>query len=275
MPFRKVLLRVVAIGLAASPASRAQSPSPPASLRFEVASLKPSAPGGRGGGVRPAPGGERYLATNSTIKNLITVAYRIKSDQVTGGPAWIETDRYDMNAKAERPSSIEELHTMLMNLLADEFKLRFHREKKELPVYALVVDKDGPKLTPHESPSASETAGETWIAISADPAPELFLRRTWHATLTPMDYLAFRLGEMLDRPVVNLTELKGSYDFDLSFTMELPPGAPEHPLVNGVAVDTSGPTVFAAIHKLGLRLESKKHAVEIMVIDNAEKPPEN
>jgi hypothetical protein len=87
MPFRKVLLRVVAIGLAASPASRAQSPSPPASLRFEVASLKPSAPGGRGGGVRPAPGGERYLATNSTIKNLITVAYRIKSDQVTGGPA--------------------------------------------------------------------------------------------------------------------------------------------------------------------------------------------
>jgi uncharacterized protein (TIGR03435 family) len=271
MPFRKALLSVAAIALAA----HSQSPPVSTSLKFEVASLKPSEPGGRGSGVRPAPGGERYLATNSTVKSLITVAYRIKSDEVTGGPAWIETDRYDMNAKAERPSSIEELHMMLKNLLADEFKLRFHRAMKELPVYALVVDKDGPKLTPHESPGASETAGETWIEITADPSPELFLRRTWHATLTPMDYFAFRLGEMLDRPVVNLTELKGSYDFDLSFTMELPPGAPEHPLFNGVAVDTSGPRVFEAIHKLGLRLESKKHPVEIMVIDHAEKPSTN
>jgi uncharacterized protein (TIGR03435 family) len=227
--FRKVFLTVVAIALAASPVSRAQSQSSPAegapvspSLKLEVAALKPSAPGGRGGGVSPDPGGERYLATNSTIKNLITVAYRIKADEITGGPDWIETDRYDMNAKAERPSSIEELHMMLKNLLADEFKLRFHREMKELPVYALVLDKDGPKMTPHESPSVSETSGETWIAITADPSPEQILRRNWHATLTPMDYFAFRLGEMLDRPVVNQTQLKGSYDFDLSFTMELP-----------------------------------------------------
>jgi hypothetical protein len=88
----------------------------------------------------------------------------------------------------------------------------------------------------------------------------------------PMDFLAFRLGEMLDRPVVNLTQLKGSYDFDFSFTIALPPGAAEHPFVNGVAVDTSGPRIFEAIHKLGLRLESKKHPIEIMVIDHAEKP---
>jgi uncharacterized protein (TIGR03435 family) len=225
--------------------------------------------------VRPAPGGERYLATNSTVKSLITVAYRIKGDEVTGGPAWIETDRYDMNAKAERPSSIEELHTMLKNLLADEFKLQFHREMKELPVYALVLDKDGPKMTPHESQSESETAGETWIAITVDAAPEQFLRRRWHATLTPMDYFAFRLGEMLDRPVVNQTQLKGSYDFDLSFTMELPPGAPDGALFNGVKIDTSGPRVFEAVRKLGLRLESKKSPVEIMVIDHAEKPAAN
>jgi uncharacterized protein (TIGR03435 family) len=87
-----------------------------------------------------------------------------------------------------------------------------------------------------------------------------------------MDYFAFRLGEMMDRPVVNLTQLKGSYDFNLSFTMELPPGTPEHPFANGVAVDTSGPTVFEAIRKLGLRLESRKSPVEIMVIDHEERP---
>ena len=243
-------------------------------LKFEVASLKPSDPGTRGGGIRPAPGGERYLATNATLKSFMTVAYRIKGDQVTGGPSWVDTDRYDMNAKAEKPSSIEDLHTMLKNLLADEFKLKFHRETKELPVYALVLDKDGPKMTPHESKSASETAGETWIAISNDPPPA-FLRTKWHGTLVPMEYLAFRLGEIMDRPVIDLTQLKGSYDFDLSFTRELPPGVPEGARINGELIDTSGPPIFESIRKLGLRLERQKGPVEIMVIDHAEKPAGN
>ncbi len=119
--------------------------------KFEVASIKPSQSGSGPFGIRPAPGGERYLASHVTLKLLITVAYRIKADQVAGGPAWIDSDLYDMNAKAERPSSIEELHAMLQDLLADRFKLRFHRETKELPIYALTVDQGGAKLKPDEA----------------------------------------------------------------------------------------------------------------------------
>jgi uncharacterized protein (TIGR03435 family) len=251
----------------------------PTSLRFEVASIKQSAPGPHTtGGIRPAPGGERYIASHTTLRTLLTVAYQIKTEEIIGGPEWMQTERYDMNAKAEKPSNIEELHMMLRNLLAEEFKLRFHRETRELPVYALTVDKDGLKLTPHESPSDGESAGKMWIADMRDPRPELALRQTWHATQAPMDFFAFRLGEIMDRPVLNLTHLEGSYDFDLSFIQApgLPPGVPEGTLkVNGIEVDTSGPSIIEAVRKLGLRLERQKGPVEIMVIEHAEKPSAN
>ena len=248
--------------------ARAQAPAAaPTSLEFEAASLKPSQPGGRGGGIRPAPGGERYVASNATLKLLITVAYRIKEAQVVGGPAWIDTDLYDMNAKAERPSSIEELHMMLQNLLATRFKLRFHRQTKELPVYALLVDKGGTKLQPHQA----QSAGDPWI----EPAFES-LKMTWHAKFVPMDFFAWRLSLMLDRPVLDQTKLAGGYDFDLSFTREPPPGLPEGALLNGAPLDTSGPTLFEALRQqLGLKLERTKGPVDIMVIDHAEKPGEN
>ena len=83
-----------------------QATAPASAQKFEVASLKRSQPGGRGGGIRPAPGGERYLASNVSLKLMLTVAYRLKPEQVVGGPDWINTELYDMNAKAERPSSI-------------------------------------------------------------------------------------------------------------------------------------------------------------------------
>jgi uncharacterized protein (TIGR03435 family) len=256
-----------------------QSPAVPTSLRFEVASIKQSAPDRpTTGGIRPAPGGERYIASYTTLRTLLTVAYHIKAEEIIGGPEWMETERYDMNAKAEKPSNIEELHMMLRNLLAEEFKLRFHRETRELPVYALTVDKDGPKLTRHESPSTGETAGKMWIADVRDPRPELALRRAWHATQAPMDLFALRLGEIMDRPVLNLTHLEGSYDFDLSFIQApgLPPGVPDGTLkVNGVEVDTTGPSIIEAVRKLGLRLERQKGPVEIMVIEHAEKPSAN
>lgn len=262
------LAAIAAIGILTYSA-RAQPPAATTSLQFEVASLKPSQPGGRGGGIRPTPGGERYVATNVPLKLLITVAYRIRADQVAGGPAWIGTDLYDINAKAERPSSIEELHLMLQSLLADRFKLQFHREIKELPIYALMVDKGGAKLQPHEAKSA----GDPWI----DNTFEHFPQMTMHAKFAPMDYFAWRLSTMLDRPVVDLTKLTGGYDFELKFTRELPPGTPpEGALLNGTPIDTSGPTIFEAIRQqLGLKLERQKGPVDIMVIDHAEKPAEN
>ena len=243
----------------------------PPDLRFEVVSLKPSDPNPQPNsisGLRPSQGGQRYEAWNCTIRLMIQAAYRVKVDQVAGGPSWLDTDRFDMEAKAEKPSSGDELHVMLMNLLVDRLQLKFHREQREMSRYALIVDKGGPKLTPHEA----SNGGDPWI----DQTTERFLQVKFKATFCPMDYLAFRLAQLLDRPVVDVTGLKGGYDFNLEFTRDLPPGIPETARVNGDPIDTSGPTVFAAIkQQLGLELKPDKGPVEVIVIDHAEKPAGN
>jgi uncharacterized protein (TIGR03435 family) len=243
--------------------------------KFEVASIKPSQPGQTRYGIRPAPGGERYLASNVSLKIMITVAYRVRAEQVAGGPAWMGTEGFDMNAKAERPSSMEELHGMLQDLLADRFKLRFHRESREMPMYALTVDKDGPKLTPHEARSG----GDPWIEPKVDPSSEGRLKTTWHATFAPMDFFAWRLSLFMDRPVVDQTKLEGSYDFDLAFTQALPPppqGTPAGAVVLATPLDGSNSTIAESMRQqLGLKLERQKGPVEILVIDQAEEPVEN
>jgi uncharacterized protein (TIGR03435 family) len=242
------------------------TPAAPA-LKFEVASLKPSQPGSVGGGIRPAPGGERYLASNMPLKSLIMTAYRLQADQVLGGPAWMDTELYDMNAKAEKPSSIEELHLMLQDLLAVRFQLRFHHETKELPIYALMVDKDGPKLKTHEGQSAADP----WIDNTFEQ-----LKMTMHAKFAPMDFFAWRLSMVMDRHVIDRTKLAGGYDFDLTFTREPRPDAALGALIDGAPFDTSTPTIFDAVRQqLGLRLESQKGLVDMLVIDHAEKPGGN
>jgi uncharacterized protein (TIGR03435 family) len=266
MKFKSVsmclLIAAAAMGFAQTSSSTQKA------LKFEVASLKPSQPGGRGGEIRPAPGGERYLASNITLKTLLTVAYGLKGDQIVGGPGWIDTEPYDMNAKAEHASSFEELHAMLQSLLNERFKLQFHREAKELSVYALTVDKGEPKLTAHQP----QNAGDPWIEAIEKP----FLHVKWSAKYVSMDYFAWRLAQILDRPVVNLTKLGGGYDFELSFTRELPPTMSPNALLNGQPIDISGPNVFEAVRRqLNLKLEPQKAPTEIIVIDYAERAVEN
>ena len=240
----------------------------PTDLRFDVASFKPSTAAGPGGGIRPAPGGQRYVANNCPIKVMIQVAYRIKAEQIVGGPGWLGTDGYDMEAKAEKASTADELHVMLVNLLVDRLQLKFHHETKDMSMYALTVDKGGHKLTPHEAASA----GDPWI----DQAQPKFLHLKLSATSAPMDYFAFRLAQLLDRPVVDLTGLKGGYDFKLEFTRDLPPGFPEGGKINGEDPDVTGPTLFAALkQQLGLELKSQKGPVDVIVIDHVEKPTSN
>jgi len=237
------------------------------SLKFEVASLKPSQPGGIGGGIRPAPGGQQYVASNMPLKSLIMTAYRLHADQVLGGPAWMETDLYDMNAKTEKPSTLEELHLMLQDLLADRFQLKFHYEAKELPIYALMVDKGGPKLKANEGQSAADP----WIDNTFEQ-----LKMTMHAKFAPMDFFAWRLSMVMDRHVIDQTKLAGGYDFDLTFTRELPADAAPGALFNGAPIDTSTPTIFESIRQqLGLKLERQKGPVDMLVIDHAEKPAGN
>ena len=235
---------LAALVLLIAPAAYSQ---PPAPLKFEVASIRPTSTEEHElMGIRPAPGGERYIATNATLRLMISVAYRLKFDQITKGPSWIDAEHFDMNAKAEHPSSTEELHAMLQDLIADRFKLQFHKEKKDLPIYALTVDKGGPKLQAHRA----SNAGEPWIDVQFEQTMK------WHAKFAPMDYFAWRLGLMLDRPVVDQTNLKGGYDFDLAFTPERQRLGSDAP---AATLDNSGPTIFDAVREqLGLKLERKK-----------------
>ena len=256
---RSVVLILVAAALAA------QQPSAiPADLRFEVASLKLSTDTSGVMGIRPAPGGQRYEARYCSIRLMIQAAFRLKPEQVTAVPEWFDTERYDMEAKAERSSSIDELHVMLMNMLVDRVHLRYHHEKKEMPIYALTLDKGTPKLTPHQAANGSEL----WIdQTSSEP---LHVRLA--ATASSMDYFAFRLSALMDRPVVNQTNLPGGYDFVVSFTQEPPPGFTPDTKLNGQDVDTSGPTVYAALKQLGLEMKAGKGLADVIVIDHAEKP---
>jgi uncharacterized protein (TIGR03435 family) len=200
-----------------------------------------------------------------TLRALLMVAWRVKPDQIIGGPSWIDSDLWDMNAKAERPSSIDDLHIMLQNLLTERFRIKFHRESRELPVYALSVDKGGPKLKPHPA----QNAGEPWIDQSIDRVVQVKMT----ATSAPMEFFAWRLAQALDRPVLNRTALKGDFDFTLSYTRDLPPGMREGALLNGTPIDPSGPNIFEALRRqLGLELKPMKAPVDVLVIDTAEKP---
>jgi len=243
----------------------------PPGLRFEVVSLKPSDPNPAPGsprGIRPDPGGERYQAWNCPIRLMIQVAYRLKAEQVVGGPSWLDSDGFDMIGKAEKSSNGDELHVMLVNMLVDRLQLKFHHDRKDMSRYALMLEKGEPKLTPHQAANG----GDPWI----DQTTEGFLHIKMKATYSPMDYFAFRLAQVLDRPVVDETGLKGGYDFEFSFTRDLPPGIPENARVNGQEIDTSGPTVFAAMkQQLGLELKPDKGPVDVIVIDHIERPTAN
>jgi uncharacterized protein (TIGR03435 family) len=123
-------------------------------------------------------------------------------------------------------------------------------------------------VTPHEAANA----GEPWIDQTIDRIVHVKMK----ATFARMDYFAFRLSQLMDRPVVDLTNLKGGYDFNLEYTRDLPPGVSENAQLNGAPIDTSGPTVFAAVKRqLGLELKAQKGPVDIIVIDHVEKPTEN
>ncbi|MGA8593911.1 MAG: TIGR03435 family protein, partial [Bryobacteraceae bacterium] len=141
----------------------AQAPQSQERPTFEVASIKPAKSGFPGMGFRNAPGG-RFMAMNVTARALITMAYKLQPFQLSGGPSWLSTDHYDIEATPERTGNddpakqqhvdfeqqFEQQRLRLQSLLEDRFQLKFHRETKELPVYALVVAKGGPKLQPSE-----------------------------------------------------------------------------------------------------------------------------
>src|SRR5665213_3558731 len=138
--------------LAGSAASLALAQDKPARLTFEVASIRPSSAADSNGGIKALPGGREYTSRNIPIKLIISLMYKVPMRQVEGGPAWLANDRYDIEAKADHSYNVDDLHVMFQNLLADRFKLKFHKEVREGNVYALTVDKAGLKMKMNESP---------------------------------------------------------------------------------------------------------------------------
>ena len=246
-----------AIGVRGQSQSDTQAP-----LVFEVASVKPSAPGGRGGIIRPLPGNQTYVGTNVPLRLIMTVAYSVTDRQISGGPAWIGTDPFDITAKASRPGTTDELHRMLQNLLEDRFQLKVRRETRESPAWALMVDKGGSKMAEHDAQD-----------LDHPPiGPNSSGRRGFSGRNVNMNYFAFYLSRILDRNVIDRTGLPAHYDLNVEFTPEpvgpRPEGAEPPP--------PEGPNIFTALREqLGLRLETAKGPVEFLVIEHVEKPEGN
>ncbi len=238
---------------------------------FEAASIKPSAPAPMGEmriGIQMLPGG-RISMSGVTVKILIQRSYGVRDFQIIGGPAWMGSERYDITAKPEGAATPDQVKLMTQALLADRFKLQFHRETKELPTYALVVGKGGQKF--HESevvPEGSDKPRGTRISVG---------RGQFELNGAAMAALANQLGQVLGRSVIDKTELTGNYDFKLEWTLDesqgaIRPAGGEAPPPS----DNSGVSIFTAVQdQLGLKLEATKGPVEILVIDRAEKASEN
>ncbi len=228
---------------------------------FDVAVIKPSAPGARGGMIRQMPGGQRYSGANIPLKLIMTVAYSVTDRQISGGPDWVATEPFDIEAKSESRHTSEELHDMLARLIEARFQLKIRRETKQLPVYELVIDKSGSKLGEHEPRDLDYPP--------MGPAPDGL-----KGTNVTMQYFALVLSRNLDRTVVDKTGLPARYDLTLHYSRE---GAGGPVRLNGAETpDSDAPTSFTALREqLGLRLVPAKGPVEFLVIEHAEKPADN
>jgi uncharacterized protein (TIGR03435 family) len=245
--------------------STATPPPTPSELppAFETADVHASAHSTRtymsGGVLR----GGRYDLRYATLVDLIATAYGIDNDKVLGGPSWLETDRFDIIAKAPPTTSTETLHRMLQALLADRFKLVIHKDTKPLPAYSLTVGKGRPKLK-----EADGSGNKGCPSQAQNPVPGTVPYAMATCRNVTMDAFAQNLRDMasayINNPVVDSTGLKGSWDFDLKWT----PRA----LLSQAGAD--GITIFDAVDKqLGLKLELQKLPTPVIVVDSVNQKP--
>jgi uncharacterized protein (TIGR03435 family) len=249
-----------------------EPPPPPkpmaanANLVFEVATIKPANPETRGQSILVGRGGSNlFTTTNTTLNDLITFAYGIHVRQIVNGPAWMESDKFDISAKPEQPGipNVDQLKTMVQKLLAERFGLAFHSEKRELSAYVITVGKNGPKLAKNET-------GGNLPGFGGRGPGSVGVRNSSMA-----EFAGFLQGRILDRPVVDQTGLTGKFDFTLDWRpdlTQLPPGAnPQLP----PEVEARADLFTSMQEQLGLKLEATKAQVEVYAIDKVQKPSEN
>jgi uncharacterized protein (TIGR03435 family) len=234
---------------------------------FEVATIKPTAPDYQGGRFITMQSVNRFVVKNFTLKTLVGAAYNLTPRAISGGPAWIDSDRYDIVAATPgtvRPN-LDEQMSMLRKLLADRFKLTFHREQKQLSIYALTVAKSGLKLKESSAPP------DTPPVLINRMFPDRVLLPARNATMVQLASMMQRA--VLDRPVLDKTGLSGKYDFDLEWTPDETQFGGQRPAATS---ESTKPDLFAAIQQqLGLKLEATKGPVEVLVIGQVERPSEN
>jgi bla regulator protein blaR1 len=275
---------------------RSQETAASQAQEFEVASVKRNASGNNFVQLGGDPGG-RFTATNVPLKLLIRQAYQLQDSQVVGGPNWINTDRFDIIAKA--PGQLQlpapggppgPFQLMLRALLADRFKLAVHTESREVPIYSLSLARRDAKTGSQLRPAAVDCVAMFAARGRGGPPPappQPGERPPCGMRLGPgnlsgggvtMAQLSTTLSQFVQRVVVDRTGLTGNFDIDLTWTPDqLPQGRGEPPPgVQLPPIDPNGPSIFTAVQEqLGLKLDSQRGSVDVLVIDRVEQPTED
>jgi uncharacterized protein (TIGR03435 family) len=253
-----------AIALVTIPAAAQPAAAPPA---FDTVSVKLNRSADPHAKFRPQR--NSFAVTNIPLRALIMYVYEVRREYLTGGPAWIDSDRWDIEATSADKLDYLPLHLGLRSLLADQFKLVLRPQPGEGPTFALVVAPNGPKLR-------TATSGESFRIASRDSGTGL-IHMT--ATRVSMAKLAFSLGQIIARPVSDQTNLAGEFSFVLEYVPEPSPLsvlAPRLPKVPGQPTSGGEPSIFTALPQwLGLRLDPRVGPVPSFVIEHAEKPAQN
>jgi uncharacterized protein (TIGR03435 family) len=249
-------VRFVGFGVLLSAALSAQAPNIDA-LQFEVASVKPNTSGSQNSNMQLHPGG-RVTGTNVALGGLLRTVFNLQPHQLINAPEWIDTARFDIEAKPDREISTREdtlapeLLAMLRNLFAERFQLIAHREMRDTSVYALVTARTDGSLGPHMRRSQVDCEAVR-CRISTNAGRIV-------GTGTTIAELMRRLSPTLGRPLVDRTGLSGPFDLELKWSPDQ-------------TADTAGPSIFTAIQEqLGLKLESQRAPIEVLVIDRLERP---
>ena len=252
---------MLAAGFAVRCCALASGQTSSAPQTYEIVSVRPSDPNAAPGSIQSLPNGVGYNGIAVTVRDMLTVMYRLPRRQVIGGPDWVDSERFDVMVRADGRYSVDELHTMFQNMLVDRFHLKLHIDTKQGPIYALTIAKSGLKMMPVEE---GFTRNSPIHEIRDD---------VYTADRVPMGYLCWWLGTQLQndqRPVFDETGLTGHYDFQLTFRPQL---APED-RSSGEAENL--PSIFDAVRdQLGLQLTPKIGPVQTLVIDSVEKPSSN